>query len=167
MTELKGIAWLDVGTVKAIAFWAFALAFAIKVPMWPFHTWLPDAHTEAPTAGSMILAGVLLKLGAYGFLRLVLPFFPEQAANFASILAALALAGIIFTAFAAYGQNDFKRLVAYSSVNHMGFVLMGWQCRVGNLNTAHGIIADERRGAADVCARPIGGGHVRAGRRGV
>ena len=66
-------------TVKAIAFWAFVIAFAIKVPVWPFHTWLPDAHTEAPTAGSMILAGVLLKLGAYGFLRLVLPFYPEQA----------------------------------------------------------------------------------------
>jgi NADH-quinone oxidoreductase subunit M len=112
-------------TVKNITFWLFVIAFAIKVPVWPFHTWLPDAHTEAPTAGSMILAGVLLKLGAYGFLRLVLPFFPQQAANFAPILAVLALAGIVFTAFSAYGQNDFKRLVAYSSVSHMGFVLMG------------------------------------------
>lgn len=112
-------------TVKDIAFWAFVIAFAIKVPIWPFHTWLPDAHTEAPTAGSMLLAGVLLKLGAYGFLRLVLPFFPAQAANFAPILAILALAGIVFTALAAYGQNDFKRLVAYSSVSHMGFVVMG------------------------------------------
>src|SRR5512134_1766195 len=116
---------MNVQTVKMIAFWAFTIAFAIKVPIWPFHTWLPDAHTEAPTAGSMLLAGVLLKLGAYGFLRLVLPFFPAQAANFAPILALLALAGIIFTALAAYGQNDFKRLVAYSSVNHMGFVVMG------------------------------------------
>ena len=112
-------------TIKDITFWLFVIAFAIKVPVWPFHTWLPDAHTEAPTAGSMILAGVLLKLGAYGFLRLVLPFFPDQAAHFAPILAILALAGIVFTAFAAYGQNDFKRLVAYSSVNHMGFVVMG------------------------------------------
>ena len=112
-------------TIKDITFWLFVIAFAIKVPVWPFHTWLPDAHTEAPTAGSMILAGVLLKLGAYGFLRLVLPFFPDQAAHFAPILAVLALAGIVFTAFAAYGQNDFKRLVAYSSVNHMGFVVMG------------------------------------------
>ncbi|MFN8595467.1 MAG: NADH-quinone oxidoreductase subunit M, partial [Anaerolineae bacterium] len=116
---------VPLATIKDIAFWAFVIAFAIKVPIWPFHTWLPDAHTEAPTAGSMLLAGVLLKLGAYGFLRLVLPFFPTQAANFAPILALLALAGIVFTALAAYGQNDFKRLVAYSSVNHMGFVVMG------------------------------------------
>jgi NADH-quinone oxidoreductase subunit M len=120
-----GVLGIPVETVKNITFWLFVIAFAIKVPVWPFHTWLPDAHTEAPTAGSMILAGVLLKLGAYGFLRLVLPFFPDQAAQFAPILAVLALAGIVFTAFAAYGQNDFKRLVAYSSVNHMGFVLMG------------------------------------------
>jgi NADH-quinone oxidoreductase subunit M len=116
---------LSTQTVKDIVFWAFVIAFAIKVPVWPFHTWLPDAHTEAPTAGSMLLAGVLLKLGAYGFLRLVLPFFPQQAAQFAPILAVLALAGIVFTALAAYGQNDFKRLVAYSSVSHMGFVMMG------------------------------------------
>jgi NADH-quinone oxidoreductase subunit M len=121
----QGVLGLPVETVKNITFWLFVIAFAIKVPIWPFHTWLPDAHTEAPTAGSMILAGVLLKLGAFGFLRLVLPFFPHQAAQFAPILAVLALAGIVFTAFAAFGQNDFKRLVAYSSVNHMGFVVMG------------------------------------------
>jgi len=121
----QGVLGIPVETVKNITFWLFVIAFAIKVPVWPFHTWLPDAHTEAPTAGSMILAGVLLKLGAFGFLRLVLPFFPAQAAQFAPILALLALAGIIFTAFAAFGQNDFKRLVAYSSVNHMGFVVMG------------------------------------------
>lgn len=116
---------LQAGQVKAVAFWAFVIAFAIKVPVWPFHTWLPDAHTEAPTAGSMILAGVLLKLGAYGFLRLVLPLYPEQAQNFAAALAFLATAAIIFGAFAAFGQRDFKRLVAYSSVNHMGFVVLG------------------------------------------
>jgi NADH-quinone oxidoreductase subunit M len=115
----------SIETIKAVAFWAFVIAFAIKVPIWPFHTWLPDAHTEAPTAGSMILAGVLLKLGAYGFLRLVLPLFPEQANQYAGSLAFLATAAIIFGAFAAYGQRDFKRLVAYSSVNHMGFVLLG------------------------------------------
>jgi len=114
-----------VSTVKTVAFWAFVIAFAIKVPIWPFHTWLPDAHTEAPTAGSMILAGVMLKLGAYGFLRLVLPLYPVEAKHFAGALAVLATAAIIFGAFAAYGQTDFKRLVAYSSVNHMGFVVLG------------------------------------------
>lgn len=116
---------LPVQTVKTVAFWAFAIAFAIKVPVWPFHTWLPDAHTEAPTAGSMILAGVLLKLGAYGFLRLILPLYPDEARIFASALAFLATAAIIFGAFGSYGQTDFKRLVAYSSVNHMGFVVLG------------------------------------------
>jgi len=121
-TPLFGI---PIGTVKAIAFWAFAIAFAIKVPVWPFHTWLPDAHTEAPTAGSMILAGVLLKLGAYGFLRLVLPLYPKEAMYYAGALAFLAVMAIIFGALASFGQDDFKRLVAYSSVNHMGFVVLG------------------------------------------
>lgn len=116
---------VSIGTVKAIAFWAFAIAFAIKVPVWPFHTWLPDAHTEAPTAGSMILAGVLLKLGAYGFLRFVLPLYPVEARYYAGALAFLAVMAIIFGALASYGQDDFKRLVAYSSVNHMGFVVLG------------------------------------------
>jgi NADH-quinone oxidoreductase subunit M len=116
---------LTVSTVKTIAFWAFVIAFAIKVPVWPFHTWLPDAHTEAPTAGSMILAGVLLKLGAYGFLRLVLPLYPAESARYAGWLAFLAVMAIVFGAFAAFGQKDFKRLVAYSSVNHMGFVVLG------------------------------------------
>jgi NADH-quinone oxidoreductase subunit M len=116
---------MSVHTVKAIAFWAFTIAFAIKVPIWPFHTWLPDAHTEAPTAGSMILAGVLLKLGAYGFLRLILPLYPAEAKIFAGALALLATAAIVFGALASYAQTDFKRLVAYSSVNHMGFVVLG------------------------------------------
>lgn len=115
---------LPVGTIKAITFWAFVIAFAVKVPIWPFHTWLPDAHTEAPTAGSMILAGVLLKLGGYGFLRLVLPLFPEQSMQYAGALAVLATLAIIFGAWGAYGQDDFKRLVAYSSINHMGFVVL-------------------------------------------
>jgi NADH-quinone oxidoreductase subunit M len=121
-TPLMG---MSVQTVKTIAFWAFVIAFAIKVPIWPFHTWLPDAHTEAPTGGSMILAGVLLKLGAYGFIRLVLPLYPQEARIFAGALAFLAVAAIVFGAFASYAQTDFKRLVAYSSVNHMGFVVLG------------------------------------------
>jgi NADH-quinone oxidoreductase subunit M len=116
---------MSVSTVKAVAFWAFVIAFAVKVPVWPFHTWLPDAHTEAPTAGSMLLAGVLLKLGAYGFLRLVLPLYPAEAKAFAGALALLATAAIVFGAFGSFGQSDFKRLVAYSSVNHMGFVVLG------------------------------------------
>lgn len=116
---------LSLSSVKSIAFWAFVLAFAIKVPVWPVHTWLPDAHTEAPTAGSMILAGVLLKLGAYGFIRFVIPFFPVESHRYAGALAVLATAAIIFGALSAFAQKDLKRLVAYSSINHMGFVVLG------------------------------------------
>lgn len=116
---------IPVAAVRAVAFWAFVIAFAIKVPVWPFHTWLPDAHTEAPTGGSMILAGVLLKLGAYGFLRLVLPLYPAEALAYAGVLAVLALMAIVAGAYASFGQKDFKRLVAYSSINHMGWVVLG------------------------------------------
>jgi NADH-quinone oxidoreductase subunit M len=116
---------LPVATLKALTFWGMTIAFAVKVPLWPFHTWLPDAHTEAPTAGSIILAGVLLKLGGYGFLRLVLPLFPDETRQFAPVLAVLAVAAIVFGALASWAQKDFKRLVAYSSVNHMGFVVLG------------------------------------------
>ncbi|MCA9973874.1 MAG: NADH-quinone oxidoreductase subunit M, partial [Anaerolineales bacterium] len=116
---------LSVELVKNIAFWAFVIAFAIKVPVWPFHTWLPDAHTQAPTAGSMILAGVLLKLGAYGFIRLVIPLFPAHAQTAGIVLATFGMLSVVLGGFAAYGQWDFKRLVAYSSINHMGFVVMG------------------------------------------
>ncbi len=127
---------IPVTTIRTVAFWAFAIAFAIKVPVWPFHTWLPDAHTEAPTAGSMLLAGVLLKLGAYGFLRLVLPLFPAEAARFAGVLAVLALMAIVVGAFASFGQTNFKRLVAYSSVNHMGFVVLGVAVAAYTANSA-------------------------------
>lgn len=120
-----GLAGLPVDVVKWFAYIAFFIAFAIKVPIWPFHTWLPDAHTQAPTAGSMILAGVLLKLGAYGFIRLVIPFFPGHAFVTAGLLATLGMLSIVLGGFAAFGQWDFKRLVAYSSVNHMGFVVLG------------------------------------------
>jgi NADH-quinone oxidoreductase subunit M len=107
------------------AFLAFFLAFAIKVPMFPFHTWLPDAHTEAPTAGSVILAAVLLKLGAYGFVRFAVPLFPAAAQTFAPAIIVLSLIAIIYGAIVALVQPDLKRLVAYSSVSHMGFVTLG------------------------------------------
>ncbi len=106
-------------------FLAFAAAFAIKVPMWPFHTWLPDAHVEAPTAGSVILAGVLLKMGTYGFLRFNLPLFPQAALQAAPWIALLAVIGILYGAFVSYWQHDVKKLVAYSSVSHLGFVMLG------------------------------------------
>jgi NADH-quinone oxidoreductase subunit M len=107
------------------AFLAFFLAFAIKVPMFPFHTWLPDAHTDAPTAGSVILAGILLKLGAYGFIRFAVPLFPDAAHTFAPTIIVLSLVAIIYGAIVALVQPDLKRLVAYSSVSHMGFVTLG------------------------------------------
>lgn len=132
---------LPTATVKAIAFWAFVIAFAIKVPVWPFHTWLPDAHTEAPTAGSMLLAGVLLKLGAYGFLRLILPLYPAESKYYAGALAFLAMMAIIFGALGAYGQDDFKRLVAYSSINHMGFVVLGIAAAAWSIGTQNAVIA--------------------------
>jgi NADH-quinone oxidoreductase subunit M len=106
-------------------FLACALAFAIKVPMWPFHTWLPDAHVEAPTAGSVILAGVLLKMGGYGFLRLAIPLFPDAAVRFAPLVAVLAVIGIVYGALVSLVQPDLKKLVAYSSVSHLGFVMLG------------------------------------------
>jgi NADH-quinone oxidoreductase subunit M len=106
-------------------FAAFALAFAIKVPMFPFHTWLPDAHVEAPTAGSVILAGVLLKMGGYGFLRLAFPLFPDAAVRFAPWIGALAAIGIVYGALVSLVQPNLKKLIAYSSVSHLGFVMLG------------------------------------------
>lgn len=106
-------------------FLAFALAFAIKVPIWPFHTWLPDAHVEAPTAGSVILAAVLLKMGTYGFVRICLPMFPEATLKFVPLISILAIIGIIYGALVAMVQRDVKSLVAFSSVSHLGFVMLG------------------------------------------
>lgn len=106
-------------------FIAFAAAFAIKVPMWPLHSWLPDAHVEAPTAGSVILAGVLLKMGTYGFLRFNIPLFPEATLKAAPWMALLATIGILYGAAVSYAQSDVKKLVAYSSVSHLGFVMLG------------------------------------------
>jgi NADH-quinone oxidoreductase subunit M len=106
-------------------FLAFAVAFAVKVPMFPLHTWLPDAHTEAPTAGSVILAGVLLKMGTFGFFRYALPLFPEAALTYRGAIAGLAVVGILYGALMSFVQRDMKRLVAYSSVSHLGFVMLG------------------------------------------
>jgi NADH-quinone oxidoreductase subunit M len=111
--------------VQTWLFLAFAAAFAIKVPMWPLHSWLPDAHVEAPTAGSVILAGVLLKMGTYGFLRFNLPLFPQAAVQLAPLMGVLAVIGIIYGAAVSYAQQDVKKLVAYSSVSHLGFVMLG------------------------------------------
>jgi NADH-quinone oxidoreductase subunit M len=113
------------GLAQNLMFLAFALAFAIKVPLFPFHTWLPDAHVEAPTAGSVVLAGVLLKMGTYGFLRFCLPFFPDASLSFGPLVFALAVIGVIYGAWVSTVQPDMKKLVAYSSVSHLGFVMLG------------------------------------------
>ncbi len=131
--------WLFAGTTDiptllhtsfppAMQFWlflAFLASFAVKVPMWPVHTWLPDAHVEAPTAGSVILAGVLLKMGAYGFLRFSVPMLPNASAHFAPLMFALGVIAVIYTAMVAFAQTDMKKLIAYSSVAHMGVVVIG------------------------------------------
>jgi len=124
--DLQALYDLEVpGSLQFWFFLAFALAFAVKVPLFPFHTWLPDAHVEAPTAGSVILAGVLLKMGTYGLLRFAFPLFPTAATFFAPYIAALAVIGIIYGALVAMVQPDLKKLVAYSSVSHLGFVVLG------------------------------------------
>jgi NADH-quinone oxidoreductase subunit M len=113
------------GLAQNLMFLAFALAFAIKVPLFPFHTWLPDAHVEAPTAGSVVLAGVLLKMGTYGFLRFCLPFFPDASLTFGPAVWTLAVIGVVYGAWVSTVQPDMKKLVAYSSVSHLGFVMLG------------------------------------------
>jgi NADH-quinone oxidoreductase subunit M len=120
---LRGFAYAD--SLQTLAFIAFFLAFAIKVPMWPFHTWLPDAHVEAPTAGSIILAAVMLKLGGYGFLRYSLPLLPDAAVTFAPYIIGLSIIAILYGALVSMVQPDLKKLIAYSSVSHMGFVMLG------------------------------------------
>ncbi len=112
-------------SVQSYLFLAFLIAFAIKVPVWPLHSWLPDAHVQAPTAGSVILAGVLLKMGTYGMVRFNLPMFPEATVGWAPFVAGLGVIGIIYGAWVSYAQTDIKKLVAYSSVSHLGFVVLG------------------------------------------
>jgi NADH-quinone oxidoreductase subunit M len=125
VTELFKIAPFIPSGLQFWVFLAFFVGFAIKVPMFPFHTWLPDAHVEAPTAGSVILAGVLLKMGTYGFIRFSLPLLPNASRNAVPWMAALAIIGIIYGALVAMAQKDMKKLVAYSSVSHLGFVMLG------------------------------------------
>lgn len=125
LVELYSVAPLFDQSIQNYLFIAFALSFAIKVPLFPFHTWLPDAHVQAPTAGSVILAGVLLKMGTYGLLRFNLPLFPAASLYFASFISILAVIGIIYGALVAMVQTDMKKLVAYSSVAHLGFVVLG------------------------------------------
>jgi NADH-quinone oxidoreductase subunit M len=124
LTEL-GASGAFTGTFAFLVFGAMFLGFAVKVPMWPLHTWLPDAHTAAPTVGSVLLAAIMLKLGSYGFIRISLPILPEEARNWAPFIAILAVIGIIYGSLACLAQTDMKRLIAFSSVGHMGFVMLG------------------------------------------
>lgn len=169
-------------TVQVLAFLAIGLGLAVKAPMWPLHTWLPDAHTGAPTVGSVLLAGVLLKMGTYGLVRIALPVLPDGARTLAPYLAALGVVGIVYGSLACLAQRDLKRLVAYSSVGHMGFVLLGLSTLTpagvnGALyaNVAHGLITGllfflagavkERHGTTDM--QVLGGGlYARAPRLG-
>src|SRR5438094_8845865 len=125
LTDLYGVARGLPAHTQTLLFFAFAIAFAIKVPLFPLHTWLPDAHVEAPTGGSIVLAGVMLKMGTYGFLRFVLPYFPEASARYATLMVSLSVIGIIYGALVAWVQPDMKKLVAYSSVSHLGFCVLG------------------------------------------
>jgi NADH-quinone oxidoreductase subunit M len=129
ISQQPGFSWMNeatpAGITASLLFFGFFIAFAVKVPIFPFHSWLPDAHVQAPTAGSVILAGVLLKMGTYGLLRFNLQLFPEQSREWAPLVAVLAVIGIIYGAWVSYAQTDVKKLVAYSSVSHLGFVVLG------------------------------------------
>ena len=144
----------------------FFVAFAVKLPMVLFHTWLPDAHTEAPTAGSVILAGLLLKTGAYGMIRFVVPLFPDAARDFAPVAMTLGVIGILYGAILAFAQTDLKRLVAYTSVSHMGFVLLGifamessWRSRARDDD---GLSRHQHRRAVHICGRACRSAYIRA-----
>ncbi|MFP3883698.1 MAG: NuoM family protein [Actinomycetota bacterium] len=125
LTQLGSEGFFTDPTFAFLVFGAMFLGFAVKVPMWPLHTWLPDAHTAAPTVGSVLLAAILLKLGSYGFIRISLPILPEEAVSWAPFIAILAVIGIIYGSLACLAQTDMKRLIAFSSVGHMGFVMLG------------------------------------------
>lgn len=129
--DFQHIPHIAIGT-QILLFVAFFLSFAVKVPMWPVHTWLPDAHTEAPTGGSMVLAAVTLKIGAYGFLRFVLPILPDASRYFAPVMVVLSLIAVIYVGLVALIQSDMKKLVAYSSISHMGFATLGMFLFTGN-----------------------------------
>ncbi|HEU4481008.1 MAG TPA: NADH-quinone oxidoreductase subunit M, partial [Actinomycetota bacterium] len=139
---------VDASTLfQNLVFAGLALGFAIKVPMWPFHTWLPDAHTEAPTVGSVLLAAIMLKMGTYGFIRIAFPILPDAAQTFAPVIGILAVIAIIYGALCCLAQTDLKRLIAFSSVGHMGFVMLGLATLTDNgINgaifgmVAHGLI---------------------------
>ena len=153
--------------VAALVFWGIFLGFAIKVPMFPFHTWLPDAHVEAPTAGSVILAGVLLKMGTYGFMRVLMPMLPHAFARFWWAIAILSLIAIIYGAFVAMAQTDLKKLIAYSSVNHMGYVTLGCAVAGSTIASTGQSAGDERRADAGLQPRAFDGRFVLAGWRGL
>ena len=158
---------------KSIQWWAFVLlfiGFAIKVPIVPFHTWLPDAHVEAPTPISMILAGVLLKMGGYGMIRICYPICPDAGYDLAWVVAGIGVLSMVYGAFAAMAQKDFKRLVAYSSVSHMGYVMLGigvWIARgaATHFDPDYWADGDERRHVPDDRPRHQLGRHVLHGRR--
>ncbi len=142
---------------QILLFLAFLVAFAVKVPMWPVHTWLPDAHVEAPTGGSVVLAAITLKLGAYGFVRFSLPIVPDASHDLAPLMIALSLIAVVYIGFVALVQTDMKKLIAYSSISHMGFVTLGF--------FIFNAIGRRRRAGADDLARLRLGRHVPLHRR--